>query len=418
MKLGNKALIWFLIIAASLASKASYGLDIQFDSFTNHYYSETFDQLNADFADRGIEQRFQARFMESYELDSSGKDTESHGYIDIHYELASTTVIYKNTGAVPDFAESQFVNVDGLYRLDDLTPSHEFNTNNTFYQNLDRLSYTTSLSYGDFIIGRQAITFGISRFSNQTDVLYPLSVGSLVTDYRQGVDAIRFEMPQGDLGLMEGGWVQGSNAKNSAGFYRFKMNYHEADYELTAIQLYKDTIFTLGSQHSWQDYGLWQELSLIKDEKTKGEKIRFTIGLDNRHGDYLYSLEYHRNELGVSDPRQYTANAQSSGLYLKGAIPLLAKDYVFLSADYLEGSRHQLSMQLSSNLNDKSQLFSVIYGFNINQQWDLTAQTNVPIDYWVDDQYKNIAGQSNATTQRAEFLLLNQLISLNLKSVF
>lgn len=415
MKLGKNASIWFLSLVTSLASKATYGLDIQFDSFTNHYYNEAFDQLNSGFADRGIEQRLQVRFMESYELGSGGKDTENYGYFDIHYELATTSIMYKNSGAIPEFSNFSLlatVDNEGLYRIDDLKPSRDINSSNTIYQNLDRLSYTRSFSYGDLIIGRQAITFGISRFSNQTDVLYPLSVGSLVTDYRQGVDAIRFELPQGDLGVMEGGWVQGSSIKNSAGFYRFKMNYHEVDYELTAIQLHKDHMITLGSQQSWQNFGLWQEFSIVEDQLITSKKTRLTIGLDNRYGGYLYSLEYHRNNLGTNKPQQYTANALNSSLYLKGAIPLLAKDYLFLSADYLEGSRHQLSMQLSSNLNDKSQLLSVIYGFNINQKWDLTAQANLPVDYWVDDSHKT---NSN---QRAEFLLLNQLISLNLKSVF
>ena len=405
MNINKLQSLWLILACCLSVARPIHAFEpeisYQLDSFSNLYYNDSFGDTTSStkYADTGLAQAFQLRFMLLQGMDSSS-------YLELHYELASQSVLYKNSGQIPP--QPELSNSEGLYRAWDLNDGHDFDAQNTLSHNLDRLLYHKALDWADLMLGRQAITFGLSKFSNQADVLYPISLGSLITDYRQGVDAIRLEKPMGMLGVMDMGWVQGESQKKSAAFYRLKHHSDLAEYELTAINLYQDYLLTLGSQQAWGEVGLWQELSLIKDENLANEKARLSMGADHRFGDFLYMVEYHYNGLGHKQSSEYLNNALSSSLYQKGSVQLLAQQYAFFSASYLEGSRHQISFQYSINLNDASQLFSSIYGFNINELWDASLQLNLPIDSFVSDSNK----------ETAEFSTYNQLLSLNLKALF
>ncbi len=70
-------------------------------------------------------------------------------------------------------------------------------------QNLDRLNVQWQTSAGDLTMGRQAMTFGSARVINPTDVFLPFNVQALNTEYRVGIDGIRFQRPLGDLGELD-----------------------------------------------------------------------------------------------------------------------------------------------------------------------------------------------------------------------
>ena len=81
------------------------------------------------------------------------------------------------------------------YRLTDIDPLLIDEARRPVLQNLDRLNIQLQFDQGDLTIGRQAITFGSARIINPTDVFLPYNVTALNTEYRIGVDAIRYQKP-------------------------------------------------------------------------------------------------------------------------------------------------------------------------------------------------------------------------------
>ena len=106
-------------------------------------------------------------------------------------------------------------------------------------QNLDRLNVQWQTSAGDLTVGRQAMTFGSARVINPTDVFLPFNVQALNTEYRVGIDGIRFQRPLGDLGELDLGIVLGDDARGStsAAFARARTRLLDQDVTFTAMRL-------------------------------------------------------------------------------------------------------------------------------------------------------------------------------------
>lgn len=64
--------------------------------------------------------------------------------------------------------------------------------------NLDRLSIRLTAAGADITIGRQAIGFGGSRLLPTADLFGPFGPGSIATEFKRGLDAVRITRPFGD----------------------------------------------------------------------------------------------------------------------------------------------------------------------------------------------------------------------------
>jgi hypothetical protein len=376
---------------------------VQLDGFTRVYHEQ---HSEAEYADTGIVQTLQGRLMHESRIDNTL-------IIDAHYVLAWDGVAYKNSGQVPDHLTLNnaqgLIERSGAFRISDVKGNYNLNSEHRLTQNIDRLVAHKAFDWGDIHLGRQAITLGVSRFSQQSDVLYPVSFNNLQSDYRQGVDAVRFEVPMGMLSVLDMAWVQGETKNDSAGFVRFKANLALLEYEITAMQLHEDAMLTISLQQSLHNTGLWQELSFIQDESKSNKTYhRFSIGFDNTVSDFLISAEYYYNELGTDQSDQYLSKAVSFNLYTKNAISFLAQQYLFVGANYLEGSQDNFSINYAYNINDNSQLLSAVFNHNINATWDVNVQTNLPISI----------GSQAGDHKLSEFSQYFHSLSLNLSAIF
>jgi hypothetical protein len=131
------------------------------------------------------------------------------------------------------------------YRFKDLQArSGDSKSKNSFFQNLDRFNVQLQLQSGDLTIGRQAITLGSARIINPTDVFLPFNVRTRNTEYRTGIDAIRFQKPLGELSELDLGIIVGENAKpeNSAFFIQYLNHFSEIPGKLINMPKKKKTI--------------------------------------------------------------------------------------------------------------------------------------------------------------------------------
>ena len=135
-------------------------------------------------------------------------------------------------------------------------------------QNLDRLNVQLQFASGDLTLGRQAMTFGSARIINPTDVFLPFAVGTLNTEYRTGIDGIRFQRPLGQLGELDLGLVLGQDGQrdNSAAFVHVKTNLDGNDLEFTAISFGQQTFWGRAYKPPWApwDFGSKAQWSMAQ----------------------------------------------------------------------------------------------------------------------------------------------------------
>ncbi|NKB33261.1 MAG: hypothetical protein GKR91_09195 [Pseudomonadales bacterium] len=272
----------------------------------------------------------------------------------IHYEAG-----VDSTTELQNFGQSLFTPERNSYRLTDLQPTiGSDQRKNVLPQNLDRLNVQLQFDSGDLTIGRQAITFGSARIINPTDVFLPFDVRTLNTEYRVGVDAVRFQKPLGQLGEVDVGVILGEDGKaeNSAGFLQVLTNAAGNDYQFTAMRFADQNLLGVGIQSALGELGFWLEAAHVSGDD---DYTRASIGLDYAFNERVFGMvEYHFNEAGAKDPEDYFELFDDKA-YTAGGVFLLGQNYLIPAVTWQASTLLGLSFQSLINLDDQSVFFSV-----------------------------------------------------------
>jgi hypothetical protein len=239
-------------------------------------------------------------------------------------------------------------------------------------QNLDRLNVQLQFASGDLTLGRQAMTFGSARIINPTDVFLPFAVGTLNTEYRTGIDGIRFQRPLGQLGELDLGLVLGQDGQrdNSAAFVHVKTNLDGNDLEFTAISFGQQTLLGAGVQTSLGTMGFWFEGAVVNGAD---HYWRVSTGLDYAFNELLLGLvEYHYNGAGGTDPNDYLGLAATQA-YQRGGVFLLGQHYLIPGLNLQLTPLLTISAQAIINLADTSAFVSVDGSYNLAEDLYLGA---------------------------------------------
>ena len=249
--------------------------------------------------------------------------------------------------------------VSGSYRLTDPTGVINDETDkNRWYQNLDRFNIQWQLNAGDLTVGRQAISLGSARIINPTDVFLPFDVQTFNTEYRTGVDAIRFQRPLGDLGEFDVGIVLGEDAReeNSAAFVQVRTNVNGMDLQFAAIRFAEHTLTGGGVQTSLGDFGFWFEIAGVSGDDSYA---RASTGFDYAFNEFVFGqVEYHFNGAGSDEPGDYLGLIDDIA-YNRGGVFLLGKHYLMPSVSIQAGALWTIGLQAIANLSDDSVFTSV-----------------------------------------------------------
>ena len=293
----------------------------------------------------------------------------------LHYELSPVLVSDSLPAGIPTFNV-----LYSNYRLSDLeTNLLDDDNKNQLFQNLDRLNFRVQMDAGDLTIGRQAISFGSARIISPTDIFLPFDVRTFNTEYRTGVDAIRFQRPWGELGEIDIGVVLGKDAKreNSAAFLRVRTNRNGTDYQLALIEFAEQQLTGLGLQTAIWNLGFWLETAYVNGDK---DYLRLSTGIDYSFSENTFAqLEYHYNGAGSNDHRDYLSNLDSIPNQ-RGGVFLLGKNYVIPSFTLQLSPLWFLASQAIVNLDDDSSFLS------------LSAQYNIAEDFYMDFGYYHFSG--------------------------
>lgn len=271
-------------------------------------------------------------------------------------ELATTNANNTQTGA----ADYRFADLPADLQVD-------------YGQTLDRLNLRWYSPFGDFVVGRQAISFGQARVFSPIDVVQPADVTRLDNSYRAGVDAIRATWLLGAVSELEGGAVLG---EDKLYFARLKAFLLSTDWELIGLQINEDQrIVSLGTTAAVGQIGVWQETAWLDSDDSQG--LRATIGADTTLFDDLYLFsELHYNELGQAE--NYLAGLTQS-FYQLGAVQPWAQWYLSVQGNYPVNVLTQLALGSTVNLNDGSALVNGSLSYNASQLMTVSMNAAVPV---------------------------------------
>jgi len=282
----------------------------------------------------------------------------------LHYEVSPVMISSRFAFDIPSF------NVVGdSYRLTDIESSLSSDDAKTqVYQNLDRFNVQLQLSQGDLTIGRQAISFGSARIINPTDVFLPFDVQTFNTEYRTGVDAIRFQRPMGELGEFDVGIVLGDRAEQetSAAFMQLRGNVNGKDLHFALIEYAEQTLIGVGLQTALGDFGFWLEAASVTGEE---DFVRASLGLDYAFTEFTFAqVEYHYNGAGSDDPNDYIELANSHP-YQRGGVFLFGEQYLIPIVSIQLSPLWGLSAMGIMNLSDDSAFYSLSAEFNVAENF-------------------------------------------------
>ena len=208
-------------------------------------------------------------------------------------------------------------------------------------QNLDRAFLTWSPAAFDLYAGRQPLAFGSGRAVNPTDILAPYPFGTIDTEERRGVDALRLKAPNGEMGEFDAGWLPGRRwaAGNGAGFLRGRGRAGGADLTLLAAAFRGNLMAGADIERHLGGAMLRAEAARVWagsfSDRHPGEDFdRLTAG-----AEYIFDLlggtdawlEYHYSGAGAAGPAGYAALAAKTA-YREANVYLLGRHYLSAGA--------------------------------------------------------------------------------------
>ena len=289
----------------------------------------------------------------------------------LHYEVGvdSTSELLR-AGELLPIPERQ------SYRLTDIRPMiGPTGKKNIVPQNLDRINVQFQMEGGDLTVGRQAITFGLARIINPSDVFLPFDVRTLNTEYRIGIDAVRFQKPIAQLGELDMGVILGPDGKseNSAAFFQLLTNASGNDYQFTAMRFAEQNLIGAGVQSSLGVLGFWLEAAYVSGDE---DYTRASVGVDYAFTERVFGMiEYHLNEAGSSNPDNYLEQLDDAA-YTAGGVFLLGKNYLIPTVSWQASALLNLSLSSLANLDDGSMFL------NVNANYSLSDNLYMSMGYY------------------------------------
>ena len=265
------------------------------------------------------------------------------------------------------------------YRIFDLNQkvaAHRFGDESDLYSyhNLDRVIAIWSKDTFDLLVGRQPISFGSARLVNPTDVFLPYAITAVDQEEREGVDAIRLQLPIGAMGELDIGVVIGEHGKadNSAAFLRLLYPVAGQDIALMFVNFRQNTLWGIDVQGALSGAGIWLESAYVKPNHG-ASYLRYSLGSDYSFSDNWYGfIEYYHNGAGSLSHKNYLSRSTMSA-YQEGGVFLLGREYLSLGASYQLSALLTLSQHITANLNDRSLLLSPKIEWNFLEDHYLEA---------------------------------------------
>ena len=271
-------------------------------------------------------------------------------------------------------------------RVDDLDTRLGTSGRSALYQDLDRLSLTLHGTAADFVLGRQAISFGSGRVFNPTDILAPFGFTDVDQEEKPGVDALRLTAPIGQLSDVDLIYAAGHRwtPEESGPLARFRGHWAGTDAAILAAYFRRDWVLGLDLAGSVLGAGWWAEATWTRPQQRRDPTWnddgywRLSTGADRQLTESLYAfIEYDFVSFGAMDADAFPSVLRVPAV-MRGVVTTLGRHYLTV------GFRRQLHPLIHAdanclvNVTDPSALFSGRIEWSLSDNAVLTAGMYLP----------------------------------------
>ena len=243
-------------------------------------------------------------------------------------------------------------------------------------QNLDRALLRCQSGNWEYILGRQAVTFGGTSVS-PTDVFAPVFFKALDQEFRPGVDALRIIGGLGETNEIEAGVLTGENADSAKNGVYIRSHFLLGITDLTPLlaSFQKNKLLGLTLQTEFGQLGFVFDGAVIIQRKSAQQTsaempdkwTAWTLGLNLQWNENLFTmLDFHHNPMGTTEPSEYLNNA-TSVIYQEYPLSLLGQDYLLPSLVFQLSPLWSLSSSVISNINDGSFINTSLLEWSITE---------------------------------------------------
>jgi len=286
----------------------------------------------------------------------------------------SVNIAYKFSMVIQDnilFEDPSQFQTTSVYRIDDVKKRiYPVNGDSVrsfgIYENLDRLYFKFKPKFADIIIGRQPISWGVSRVFRPGDFLAPFSLNELDKEERYGLDAIRIRIPFGIMNEIDIGFIGGKDFKyaNSAYYLRTRFNLKQTDIEIISSVFKKNILTGFSLTRAIKRAGFWFEFSYIIPDFENNDFDngfpKISTGFDySFFGKLYFFTEYSFNGGGESCPENYIYALS------KPAASQMGKNYLSSGLNYQLHPLINISCEEIININDLSIFLITKVDYNI-----------------------------------------------------
>lgn len=234
---------------------------------------------------------------------------------------------------------------------------------------IDRLYLRQGFDWGNIIVGRQRIAWGVGRVWSPTDLFNPINPANFSKIEKDGADAVSLTYSFGNFSDVNIVYNPQEKLNTSNIGFRLRTNYDT--YDLALAGGYFDNRIIAGGDFAGNffDAGIRGEgiISMDKNDM-KNNFTKFVFGMDNQFTPKLYALiEYQFNGEGKTDKFNYDL----LGL-LDGRIINLSMNYLFISGSYQITPLFTITLSNNSNLNDGSGYFNITGAYSLSDNASLT----------------------------------------------
>ncbi|OFV89916.1 MAG: hypothetical protein A3J75_07195, partial [Acidobacteria bacterium RBG_16_68_9] len=235
-------------------------------------------------------------------------------------------------------------------------------------------------SWGDVVIGRQAIGWGVGWMWSPEDLFVAFSPVEIDREFRSGVDAGRALFSLGPFTEAEAVYAvlgDGLDHHAIAGRWQTTLTSSGIDLGFMGGKFFEDGVVGVHVVGEQYGAGLHAEISVTHDFGDDTDRVgpqdfvRAVLGAEYRFpGDVHVVGEYYLNGFGASDPARYLDRARSPRL-TRGEIYNLGRQYLGFAADWEVHPLVHVGAQGQWNLLDPSALVGPRFAVSLSDEAQL-----------------------------------------------
>ena len=336
--------------AFEIIKNENYKLNLN-AAYKNFFYVNDNKTSNTDFIDINL-----LRLM------LEGNVTKYSSY-EFHYENSNTINPQDDTFDYGTRSSNNLFDLEdyGVISKENYNMSHKIDLANAKF----RLPYT------DIIVGRQAITWGISRIWNTFDLISPFFPLAIDKEYKPGVDALNLTISPFQFTEISLFYVANEELENMKFAGKIMWSLGDLDSAMMFGRFFEDYVYGASLAGDIKGVGIRLEgaAHFAKDRSDFG---RITVGSDYQFTPKFYGLiEYHFNGFGTRDSENYSTIIIDPR-FLRGENYNLGKDYIGVIAEYQILGILTGSLTVTLNCDDPSSVISpaLIYSISDNIELD------------------------------------------------